>query len=323
VVGLTLQRHTGCACYFASYDLTGRPGIGIPPRFAIFSFTRGGPMRVAGGTVILCALVGTMGAGCRLSPNPPDRPRSSAISRSLAPMVPPEALIVQSVLLERPIGDAFLDRELWESTLPVGEPETRALHAENGLRAGILSGTLPQRFQDLLNSSAETVSPHELSFNTRTEAVIPTAGPIDSCRFALLADLAVQPRTIELKQARCGIQVKPQIVEGGRVKVACEPRIQHGERRDRYRPTEDGTGFARVEEIPLEKFPKLGFEVTLGPNDCLVLGWNADRPKTIGEALFAVEVDNRPRQRVLVIRARQNGRSPTSDLPVIAGPYRR
>lgn len=280
-------------------------------------------MRVVGGGIVVCALVSLVGAGCQMPSNPTGRPRASAMARSLSPMLLPEALLVQSVLLERPIGDDFLDRELWETTLPVGEPETRALLAENGLRAGILGGTLPQRFQDLLDSDAETVAPHELSFNQRKEAVIPTAGPVEPCRFALLADLAGQPRPIELKQARCGMLVRPQIVDGGRVKVACEPRIQHGERRDRYRPTEDGIGLAKVEEIPLEKFPKLAFEAVLGPNDCLVIGWNADRPKTIGQALFAVEVDNRPRQRVLVIRARQNGRSPTSDLPVIAGPYRR
>jgi hypothetical protein len=273
--------------------------------------------------IILCALLGLVVVGCRTPPNPPDRPGRSTIARSLTPMILPESLLVQSVLLERPIGDDFLDRELWATALPVGEPETRALLAENGLRAGILSGALPQRFQDLLDSDAETVAPHELSFNERKEAVIPTAGPVDPCRFALLADLAGQPRMIELRQARCGVLVRPQIVDGGRVKVACEPRIQHGERRDRYRPTEDGIGLAKVEEVPLEKFPKLAFDAVLGPNDCLVVGWNADRPKTVGQALFAVEVDNRPRQRVLVLRARQNGRSPTSDLPVIAGPYRR
>src|SRR4029453_17321331 len=122
---------------------------------------------------------------------------------------------------------------------PVGEPETRALLAENGLRAGILSGVLPQRFQDLLVSGAETVLPNEMSFNARKEAVLPTAGPVDPCRFALLSDLAGAPQSIELQQARCGVLVRPRVEAGGRVLVYCEPRIQHGERRDRYRPNED------------------------------------------------------------------------------------
>jgi hypothetical protein len=279
-------------------------------------------MRGIGGGICLAIVLGSVGMGC-LKPLLPAKGTRTSIAKSLTPMVPPEGLLVQSVLLEQPIGDEFLDRSLWESTLPVGEPEMRTLHAENGLRVGILSGALPQRFQDMLHSESETVSPHALSFNARKEAVLPTAGLVDPCRFALLADLAGERRTIELKQARCGFLIRPQVVEGGSVKIGCEPRIQHGERRDRYLPTEDGTGFAKVEELPVEKFSKLAFEATLKMDDCLVIGWNAEKANTIGSVFFGVDADNRPRQRVLVIRARQNGRSPTSDLPVIVGPFRR
>ena len=173
------------------------------------------------------------------------------------------------------------------------------------------------------DSAADAVDPHGMTFNSRKDAVIPTAGPVDRCKFALLTDFAGQPRSVELKQARCGILVKPQPADGGRVRIWCEPQIQHGERRELYRPTEDVTGFAKFEEVPLEKFLEFGFEATLGPEDCLVIGWSADRPATLGGALFGVEADNRPRQRVLVIRARQTGRTASDDLPVIAGPYRR
>jgi hypothetical protein len=258
--------------------------------------------------------------GCKKPLNPTDR-LGVLTTRSLVPLAGHEGLLIQSVLLERPVGDAFLDRDLWASTIPAGEPETRALHAENGLRVGILSGNLPQRFQDMLDS--ETVSPQEQSFNTRKEAVIPTAGPVDPCQFSLLDDLAGKPKTVELKQARCGILVRPQAAGGGRVRVWCEPQMQHGERREWYRPTEDGTGFAKFEEIPLEKFAALAFEANLTRDDCLVIGWQADKSGTIGAAMFEVEAENRVRQRVLVIRARQTGRTAGDDLPVIAGPYRR
>ena len=280
-------------------------------------------MRVVGGIVVLSALAAVVGIGCHAPGGPSNRLRPQAIARSLSPMIPPEALLVASVLLERPIGDPFLDRELWDAVLPVGEPETRALLAENGLRAGVLSGTVPQRFQDLLESDTETVGAHERSFNSRKETVIPTAEPPDPCRFHVLADLAGKPKAVELKGARCGFRIKPQVVEGGRVKVVCEPQIQHGQRRDRFRPTEDGTAFARIEEMPLETFPKLAFEVTLAADDYLLIGWNADQSEALGAAFFGVEVANRPRQRVLVIRARQNGHSPKNDLPAIVGPYRR
>jgi hypothetical protein len=279
-------------------------------------------MRVAGGIVVLCALAG-VGVGCKKPLIAPTQPMSSTVTRSLAPMVPSEAILVQSILIEQPIGDQFLDRDLWTSVRPVGEPETRALLAENGLRAGVLSGSLPQRFQDLLDSEADIVSPpSEMSFNARKEGVIPTAGPIDSCRFKLLSDLAATPRHTEFERARCGVFIRPRVEASGRIQVYCEPHVQHGERRDQYRPNTDGTGFVKTEELPVERFPKLGFEALLEAGDCLVIGWNAEQSETLGQALFSAEVNNRPRQRVLVIRAYQNGRSSLSDLPIIAGPYR-
>lgn len=276
-------------------------------------------MRLVGCIVFLCvAVVG----GCRNHSNPIDPTTPRPVTRSFTPAIVPEGLYVSSILLERPVGDAFIDRDLWATTVPAGEPESRALLAENGLRAGILLRSLPQQFQDLLESESNTVAPQGLTFNTRTEAVIPTAGPVEPCKFTLLADLAGQPRLVELKQARCGILVKPRAAEAGRVRIWCEPQIQYGARRDWYRPTEDGTGFVKLEEIPLEKYPALGFEAILEADDCLVIGWQAEQSNTIGSVLFGVEADNRPRQRVLVIRARQIRRAATSDLPVIAGPYR-
>ena len=278
-------------------------------------------MRLSGCVIVLCVAVA--GAGCKKPLIPTDRPGTQTIAKSLTPAVSPEGLFVQSILLERPVGDQFLDRDLWTAALPAGPQETRTLLAENGMRAGLLTGRLPQRFQELLDSESDTVDPHGLTFNVRKEAVIPTAGPVDSCKFSLLADLSGKPRPIELKQARCGFLVKPQPTDGGRVRLWCEPQIQHGDRREGYRPTEDGTLFTKFEEIPLEKYPEFGFEVTLGPDDCLVLGWSADQPNSLGAVLFGVEANNRPRQRVLVIRARQMSRSASADLPPIVGPLRR
>ena len=51
------------------------------------------------------------------------------------------------------------------------------------------------------------------------------------------------------------------------MEVYCEPRIRHGEASDRYRPNEDGTDFVKTEEMPLEKFPKVGIGALLGPGE--------------------------------------------------------
>jgi hypothetical protein len=71
------------------------------------------------------------------------------------------------------------------------------------------------------------------------------------------------------------------------------------------------------------KFPALGFEATLGPDDYLLVGGRADQPGALGAVLFGAEVDHRPRQRVLVIRARDLSPRAAPDLPPVGGGFGR
>jgi hypothetical protein len=237
------------------------------------------------------------------------------VARSLAPAAPAEGIYVEYVLLERPVGDPFLDRELWEAALPAGTQETRVLLSENGLRAAVLSGNPPQKFQTLLESESDVVNSRRVTFASRKEEVLPTSGPHAKLEFRLLADLAAKRSPVSLEQARCGVLVRPEAADEGRVKLACEPQIQHGQRREVFRPSEDVTGFVKLEEVPLARYPALAFEATLGRNEFLLVGWQADQPGTLGEALFAVSASGVPRQRVLVVRARLS--NAPSDLPPV------
>jgi hypothetical protein len=269
-------------------------------------------MRRAGLIVLACAA----SAGCFLGPA---RPTVPAIVRSLAPPLPAEGIVVESVLLEQSAGDPFLDGELWEAALPVGRPETRVLFAENGLRAAVVSGAGPQRFQALLESDSDTVSPQRKTFRLRKDDVIATAGPVDPCSFSALTDVGGKPAKVELRQARCGVLVRPEATADGRVTLWCEPQLQHGDRREWFRPNEDATRLTKHEEVPVVKFPALGFEATVGPDDYLLVGWRADQPGTLGAVLFGADAQGRPRQRVLVIRARDLTPRAATDLPPVGG----
>jgi len=254
-----------------------------------------------------------------------DRPPAvDPIARSLSPAVPAEGIYLESVILERPIGDRFLDRDLWAAALPVGGQEARILLAENGLRAGVLTGSLPQRFQTLLESESEAFNGRGLTFAMRKDEVLPTNGPHEECKFGLLTDVALgDKRTrITLPRARCGVMVRPEAMADDRVRVACEPQIQYGEREEYLRPSADVTAWVKSEEVPLKPFPMLAFDVPLGRNDYLVIGWSANQPDTIGAALFGVSANGQARQRVLVVRARQLNPGAPTDLPSL-GPTRR
>ena len=254
-------------------------------------------MRRAWLTIVLCAA----SAGCF---DRPARPPVESVVRSLAPVVPVEGVYLESVILERPLGDRFLDRDLWNAVEPVGSQEVRTLLSENGLRAGVLSGNPPPLFQKLLDSETEAIGGRGLTFAMRKDEVLPTSGAAERCEFGLLADLAGKRAPVSLKQARCGVLVRPEATPDAKVRVYCEPQIQHGEQREWLRPSPDGTGFVKLNEVPLARYPVLGFEAKLGRNEYLVIGWPADQADTLGAALFAVEASNQPRQRVLVVRAR-------------------
>ncbi|MCE9560541.1 MAG: hypothetical protein K8U57_00670 [Planctomycetes bacterium] len=270
-------------------------------------------------TALLAALTCAALAGC-FGPRKAD---VSTIVRSLTPPVVFEGVIVESVLIEQPIADAFLDHDLWAEVSPIGVPETQVLLDENGLRIGIITGSGPQKFQTLLASETDTVSPQRTTFQLRKETVIPTATPNGACKFDLRTDLGAKANPVELKQARCGVLVRPQLTANGQVKVWCEPQIQYGDRQQWLRPNEDATKFAQHNEVPVEKYTTLGCEATLGADDYLVIGWDADAPDTLGSVLFSADAGGRPRQRVLVIRARSAKPLAPPDLPPIAGSSKR
>jgi hypothetical protein len=307
----TIEQFSGCA---DCAGLTASHNVGMG-RQRLFLKQACEPMRRAWWGIVVCAVA----VGCVTRP---ERPSATSVARSLAPVAPIEGIFLESVILERPAGDRFLDRDLWSETLPVGNQEARVLLSENGLRAGVLAGNLPQRFQTLLESETEALGGRGLTFAMRKDEVLATSGPNERCEFSLLTDLAGKRAAVAFKQARCGILVRPEALPDGRVKVCCEPQIQHGERREWLRPSADGTGFVKFEEIPLARYPVLAFDATLSRNEYLVIGWPADQSDTIGEALFSVEANEQPRQRVLVIRTRIVNPGAAPDLPSL-GPTRR
>src|SRR5437879_7583076 len=67
--------------------------------------------------------------------------------------ISPNHALLEVALLERPIGDEYINQRLWEHTDEwIVELERRNALDENGLRVGQLIGTPPGDFQQLLLS---------------------------------------------------------------------------------------------------------------------------------------------------------------------------
>jgi hypothetical protein len=91
--------------------------------------------------------------------------------------------------------------------------------------------------------------------------------------------------------------------ESGKVKLTLEPRVQHGSRLFGYKPTADATGFTWLDQKTQERFPTMKFEVTLAPEEFLIIGPGAMPAKTLGGACFMAVDETKSRMRVLVVQA--------------------
>jgi hypothetical protein len=212
-------------------------------------------------------------------------------------------LVLTARLLDGPAGDAFLATDLWSAASKPVTHETAALLARNGLRIGVLSGMAPAEFERRIRSDRLALDPRLQTTRPGQAKIVAVQGPLERCTYEVHPDLTADPVRLELDAVECGLSVLPTPADNGRVKLACELQVQHGDKQAWLRPTADGSGFVRQDRKALETYPTLGFTVTLGPGDFLILGPTEDPTHTLGEAFFLTGLGDQVRRRVLVIQA--------------------
>jgi hypothetical protein len=217
----------------------------------------------------------------------------------------PDGYIVRSVLLDRPIGDAYLNRDIWSTAARPVPHELATLLAQNGLRVGLFTGVIPGELSQATTSATGTVDAMDRHYSPNRAKVLPTNGPLERTQFRLLTDLTAAPTMQEYTMTECGWNVTIKPADGERLKLTFEPQIQHGDKTLFVKPTADQTALTREDRKPLVPFPTLTFEVTLGANDYLILGPTADPAETLGGAFFITPTGEQVRQRVMVLRASQ------------------
>jgi hypothetical protein len=203
--------------------------------------------------------------------------------------------------IERPIGDEYINRDLWDyaDEMVVADLERRAVLDDNGLRVGQLVGSPPQGFQELLlspryngNSQVQILAPNW------TKALV--LGPIlDRSSYQLVR--GTQKTSVCLDRARYFLEVKPALTHDGLTRLTFTPKVEHGEPQLPFEPMpEEGAWGYRLEPAN-HKYPELSWEVTLAPDQYLIVGGRLDRPSSLGHCAF-VQEEGRGVQRLLVIR---------------------
>jgi hypothetical protein len=213
----------------------------------------------------------------------------------------PDILQMDVALLEREVGDPTIDHDVWAVVdEQVVSPERRALLEDNGFRVGQIGGMPPAALQKLLTSERSCINPRRLQLhadNATTLVVGPCAG---TCRFQLQQD--GQATQVALEQAECIVSVTPSLTEDGRIRLHFTPQVRHGEASMQPGPAADRSGWVLQQQRPTESYEPLGWDVTVAPNEYVVVGARSDRPKTLGHESFIRPAEALPVQRLLVIR---------------------
>lgn len=212
-------------------------------------------------------------------------------------------------LIEQPHGHDYLTRGLWADAVDPLPPELSARLAANGVRVGVISGTVPDELENLGQTAA--ISPMLRTVQLDQPKPIPVNGPIESVTLLVRTEPTDPPRRREYERAECAVVVTSTPTPDGRVRVRCEPHVQHGSRRPFFQPTADG--FDREDRRPTEEFPTLAWEVTLSPADVLVVGPLAEPDDdALGAAFFLTRTPDRWRQRVFTLQATSTAPTPAA-----------
>jgi hypothetical protein len=235
----------------------------------------------------------------------PDAPVTAL--KPLAGPQGPDAVGLRVAVLEVPVGDRTANGKLW-STIDeqVVALDRRAALDDNGFRIGVV-GPRPDGLDDLLNSPRSNPNPRWVQMRAGHARVLPLGGSRPLCQFALVAG-GTPGAVTAFEQARCALQVTPTLTADGGLTLAFVPLVQHGIRSPWSAPLGDGEA-----DQPGDRYPELGWEVTLTAKELVVVGTHFEKAGTLGHVCFVDPDTLKPVQRLLVIQAVRPAMSPTSE----------
>jgi hypothetical protein len=242
----------------------------------------------------------------------PSQVRTTSWFRGRQPFASPAApntVEMEVALLECPVGDRYINRDLWAlADEQVVTPEQKAALEDNGFRVALVGGIVPAELQTLLTSERNNVNPRRRLVLVGHPAAFDLASPAANLRYSVVQD--GQPVEVELEQAQCKLVVVPGLTPEGKAKLHFTPEVEYGELVRNIQPSPEGF-FLEVER-PHKAYPALSWEVSLEANQYLVIGARFDQRQSLGFASFVQADESNPAQRLLVIRTNRSAAAPGS-----------
>jgi hypothetical protein len=250
------------------------------------------------------AMAGVLGAllgGCVTTRSPQAPPPRRAETAVAARPDADDRVVIDVAMIERPVGDFYINSRLWEAAdEQMIAPERRASIEDNGLRLGLIGGTLPTELQDLLASKRTCPDPRRIQVHAMNATTLPLGPTLPECQFILHED--GKATVAKLQQADGVLRVTPTFGDGGRIRLQVVPEVMYGGTSLMPRPAADRSGWELHQHRLAETYPSAAWDVTLAPGQYLLVGGRFDRPDTFGHRLF-IRPEPNPVQYLMLIRA--------------------
>lgn len=274
-----------------------------------------------GGGLTLWTLTAVLG-GCALFGSA-ETPLSTGSGRPVLPPLRPaaDAVQLQIVFIERPVGDTLASDLIWKDVDTVGALplQTRTKLLDHGFRIGQAGASPPPALQTLLGMTDEITNLDEgdevgfrgrrLGIRNGQETEIQTSEIWPERRMVFLSEQGEEP--IDFTQVRCVLRLKPVRQANGWVRIDLTPEIHHGE--SLMRPTAGDDGWALKGGQKTDVRHALKFSVMLNTGEFAVISGDSTRPETPGASFFERATENGSRvQRLLILRLADAGQ-PTAE----------
>lgn len=268
-------------------------------------------------TVSICVGLTT---GCQLIRAPAGLHQANKIP-ALRP--PPDAVALDIVFIERPMGDALLGTELWKHVDEVASlsSDTRGMLRQNGLRVGVVGSHPPEALQTMLGlrsdyayepaaEQAKLLVGHKSVVRSGGETEIQTSPEYERCTISCVADSGARSREYEL--ARCLFRVTSTRIEDGWVRLDFVPQVQFGPEQLRHVAGDGGWQFSNTQKSDVLFTQR--FSLTIGTGEMVVITMRDEPPGSLGRVFFAGPEEHPQVQRVLLVRL--------GDMPKVDDPWK-
>lgn len=209
--------------------------------------------------------------------------------------LPPNAIQLDIVYIERPLGDARLGEELWANVDQIASItlEHREILRKNGFRVGVAASNPPIALQQMLRERADFVyepEAEQVKGLVPHRSVIPSGGKTDVQTSRMYPECSIELSSANDSVRRsyanvvCKYRITATRIQDGWAKLDFVPQIHHGD--EQLRPTAESGGWIPQTKQNVRTFFDERFDVKLSIGEMALVTVADEAPGTLGELFF-------------------------------------